>query len=127
MSGIILEKPFATFPEGFPAEMMDRFVKETGYGWLSGMPTSGTEVIDRFGEEHLKTRKLIVYTSADSVFQIAAHEDVFSLKELYRVSEKARRFLYDYNIGRVISRPFTGGPGAFKRTRHEEGLGPFPA
>ncbi len=116
MSGIILDRAFATFPDGFPAEMMDRFVKETGYGWLSGMPASGTEVIARFGEEHLRTKKLIVYTSADSVFQIAAHEDVVSLKELYRVSEKARRFLYDYNVGRVIARPFNGGPGAFKRT-----------
>lgn len=116
MAGIILDKPFAAYPEGFPVEMMDRFVKETGYGWLSGMPASGTEVIDRFGEEHLKTKKLIVYTSADSVFQIAAHEDVISLKELYRVSEKARRFLYDFNVGRVIARPFTGVPGAFKRT-----------
>lgn len=116
MSGIIIDKPFPTYPQGFPPDMMDRFRRETGYDYLGGMPASGTEIIDRLGTEHLKTKKLIVYTSADSVFQIAAHEELIPIEELYRVCEKTRKFLYDYNIGRVIARPFTGKPGDFKRT-----------
>ncbi len=116
MAGIILERPFPTYPDGFPPEILDRFEKETGYGWLSGRPASGTEIIKEYGEEHLRTGKLIVYTSADSVFQVAAHEDVIPLEELYRVCQTAREFLYEYNIGRVIARPFVGRPGSFTRT-----------
>ncbi|MBI1910477.1 MAG: phosphopentomutase [Deltaproteobacteria bacterium] len=116
MSGIILEKPFPTYLQGFPPEIMEKFTRETGYGWLGGMPASGTEIIDRYGEEHLRTKKLIVYTSADSVFQIAAHEELIPIDELYRVCEKTREFLYEYNIGRVIARPFLGVPGSFRRT-----------
>ncbi len=116
MSGVILEKPFPTFPEGFPAEILERFSVETGWGCLGGKPASGTGIIDEFGEEHLRTKKLIVYTSADSVFQIAAHEDIVPIDELYRVCEVTRKLLNEYNIGRVIARPFTGRPGAFKRT-----------
>ncbi len=116
MSGIVLDRPFPTYPEGFPPEIMERFTKETGYGYLWCRPASGTEVIERFGEEHLRTKKLIIYTSADSVFQIAAHEGLVPVEELYRVCEKTRAFLNEYDIGRVIARPFIGSPGSFKRT-----------
>jgi len=116
MMGIILDKPFPTFPEGFPAEMLDEFTRVTNRGWLYGKPASGTEIIERLGPEHLATGRLIVYTSADSVFQIAAHEDVISLEELYRVCEKTRSMLDNYGVERVIARPFTGEPGSFTRT-----------
>ncbi|HBG47175.1 MAG TPA: phosphopentomutase [Deltaproteobacteria bacterium] len=115
MMGIVLDRPFPVFPEGFPPEVMERFARETGWGWLWNKTASGTEIIERLGEEHLKTRRLIVYTSADSVFQIAAHEEVIPVPELYRVCEKARKIADDYNIGRVIARPFTGRPGSFAR------------
>lgn len=115
MAGVVLDRPFPVFPQGFPPEMMDSFTSETGWGWLWGKTASGTDIIERFGEEHLKTGKLIVYTSADSVFQIAAHEGVLPVEELYRVCEKTRRLADAYNIGRVIARPFTGEPGAFRR------------
>ncbi len=95
MCGVTLSKPFPTFPEGFPPEMMERFERETGYGWLGGRPASGTGIIDELGEEHLLTGRLIVYTSADSVFQIAAHEDIVPIEELYRVCEIARELLYE--------------------------------
>ncbi len=116
MSGVILDRPFPTFPEGFPPEILRRFEKETGWKCIGGKPASGTGIIDELGEEHMRTKRLIVYTSADSVFQIAAHEDVVPVGELYRVCETARRVLDDYNIGRVIARPFVGKPGSFRRT-----------
>ena len=116
MFGIILKNPFATFPGGFPGKIKDEFRRKTGYGWLWGKPASGTEIIERLGKEHIRTKNPIVYTSADSVFQIAAHEDVMPVEELYRVCEVARGFLNRYNIGRVIARPFTGRGGSFKRT-----------
>ena len=116
MMGIILDRPFPTYPNGFTPEIMERFEKTTGYGYLWGKTGEGISMMDIFGEEHIKTGRLIVYTSADSVFQIAAHEDVVPYKELYRVCGITRRLLYEYNIGRVISRPFIGRPGAFKRT-----------
>ncbi len=116
MSGVILERPFPTFPDGFPPEMLRRFEKETGWGCIGGKPASGTGIIDELGTEHMKTKKLIVYTSADSVFQIAAHEDIVPVEELYRVCEVSRRMLDDYNVGRVIARPFIGRPGSFRRT-----------
>ncbi len=120
MSGIVLKEPYPTYPEGFTPEIMERFRKETGYGYLWCKPASGTEIIERFGEEHLKTGKLIVYTSADSVFQIAAHEGLVPIDELYRVCEATRAFLDEYNIGRVIARPFIGSPGNFRRTERRK-------
>jgi phosphopentomutase len=120
MTGLITEKPMATFPDGFPREIMDRFTQETSYGWLHGKPASGTEIIKELGEEHLRTGKPIVYTSADSVFQITAHEDMLPVEELYRVCKITRRFLNEYNVGRVIARPFTGKPGEFKRTERRK-------
>jgi phosphopentomutase len=120
MMGIILDEPFRTFPEGFPAELMDEFTRLTGYGYLGGGPASGTEILKELGEEHLKTRKLIVYTSADSVFQIAAHEALVPVEELYRVCAISRRLLDPYNVNRVIARPFVGDPGGFKRTRNRK-------
>jgi len=116
MTGIILDNPFPTYPEGLPVDMLAEFTKATGRGWLWGRTASGTEIIERFGAEHLATKKLIVYTSADSVFQIAAHEDVMAIDELYEVCEKSRAFLDRYNVQRVIARPFIGTPGAFRRT-----------
>ncbi len=128
MTGIYSPKPMPTFPDGFPQEMMDEFEKRTGKKALCGKPYSGTEVIKEYGEEHLKTGALIVYTSADSVFQIAAHEEVVPLKELYRYCEIARDMLTgDWAVGRVIARPFLGtNSGDFKRTsnRHDYSLAP---
>lgn len=115
MAGVVLERPFPVFPDGFTAEMMDRFTELTGYGWLWARPASGTEIIERLGDEHIATGKLIVYTSADSVFQIAAHDSVAPLDELYRVCERTRLLADEYNIGRVIARPFTGPQGAYER------------
>ena len=113
MAGIILEHAFPTYPNGFPAAVIDRFVRETTVpGILGNIPASGTEIIKVLGEEHVKTRKPIVYTSADSVFQIAAHEEVIPLERLYEICEIARRILDgEHKVGRVIARPFLGQPG----------------
>ncbi|MBL8212809.1 MAG: phosphopentomutase [Bryobacterales bacterium] len=117
MAGIHLAKPFPTFPNGFPAEIMDAFEAATGRGWLGNKAASGTEIIAELGEEHTRTGAAIVYTSADSVFQIAAHEEVIPLWELYKMCEQARQMLSGkYEVGRVIARPFVGEPGAFQRT-----------
>ncbi len=116
MMGVILEAPYPTFPEGFPRAMMEEFRDATGREWLYGKPASGTEIIERLGPEHMASGKLIVYTSADSVFQIAAHEDVVPVEELYDICAKARSMLNKYGLERVIARPFTGRPGAFSRT-----------
>jgi phosphopentomutase len=116
MTGLRVSKPFPTFPQGFPSEMMDRFAREIGRGFLGNKPASGTEIIEELGAEHLKTGKIIVYTSADSVFQIAAHEEKVPLDELYRICEIARRYCDDLPVARVIARPFVGEPGKFKRT-----------
>ena len=126
ISGVILKEPFRTFPEGFPPEMMERFTAGTGYGYLWGRPASGTEIIERFGREHLDTKRLIVYTSADSVFQIAAHEKLVPPEELYRVCRVARSLLNEFNVERVIARPFAGEPGGFERTerRRDFTIGP---
>ena len=128
MSGLILPKPFPTYPSGFPKEVLDEFEKRTHRGTLVNMPYSGTKVINDYGEEHLKTGKLIVYTSADSVFQIAAHEDIVPLEELYHDCEIAREILNgEHGVGRVIARPFTGKYPDFERTsgRHDYSLEPF--
>lgn len=128
MAGIISPKPMPTFPEGFPAELIDEFEKNVGRGVLCNKPYSGTEVIRDYGEEHMKTGKLIVYTSADSVFQIAAHEEIVPLEELYDICKKARAILKGpYAVGRVIARPFVGtNRNDFKRTpnRHDFSLLP---
>ncbi|MFQ5465252.1 MAG: phosphopentomutase [Thermodesulfobacteriota bacterium] len=116
MAGVVLAHPFPTFPEGFPPEIMERFAEIAGRGWLGNYPASGTEIIEKLGPEHMRTGRPIVYTSADSVFQIAAHEDVIPTEELYRICRDTRELLYEYNVGRVIARPFVGEPGSFTRT-----------
>lgn len=123
MMGHPVTVPFPTFYDGFPKELMDTFTKETGYGYLGNEVASGTEIIERLGVEHMKTGKPIVYTSADSVFQIAAHEDVIPLEDLYRMCEITRNKVCvgDYYVGRIIARPFIGKLGHFVRTsnRHD--------
>ena len=123
MMGHPVTVPFPTFYDGFPKELMDTFTKETGYGYLGNEVASGTEIIERLGVEHMKTGKPIVYTSADSVFQIAAHEDVIPLEDLYRMCEITRNKVCvgDYYVVRIIARPFVGEPGHFVRTsnRHD--------
>lgn len=128
MSGIILDQAFRTFPDGFDEVIMDEFTSQTGYGYLCNQAMSGTEVIKIYGEEHIKTKKLIVYTSADSVFQIAAHESVIPLDELYKICETSRKILNKYNVSRVIARPFVGDtPENFKRTpnRRDFAMAPY--
>jgi len=121
MTGIILEKPFPVYPNGFPAEVIDEFERKIGRNILGNKAASGTEIIQELGEEHARTGSPIVYTSADSVFQIAAHEGVVALEELYRMCETAREILRDVNeIGRVIARPFEGDPGHFVRTANRK-------
>lgn len=118
ISGVQLARPFPTFPNGFPQEFISRFEAAVGRGTIGNKPASGTAILDELGEEHLKTGKLIVYTSADSVFQIAANEAIVPLEELYRCCEIAREMLVgDLEVGRVIARPFVGEKaGAFTRT-----------
>jgi phosphopentomutase len=127
MAGIHLEKPFPLFPRGFPPDVMRPFEERIGRETLGNKAASGTEIIAELGEEHIGTGSPIVYTSADSVFQIAAHEDVIPLWELYRICEIAREILRGpYEVGRVIARPFEGEPGHFKRTanRHDYAVPP---
>ena len=127
MAGIISENPFPTFPNGFPEDFLEEYSKRVGRKILCNKPYSGTEVIKDYGREHLETGALIVYTSADSVFQVAGHEDVISLEELYRCCEIAREMLQgDLGVGRVIARPFVGKEGSFERTRnrHDYALDP---
>lgn len=127
MAGIRLLKPFPLYPDGFPPEVMREFEARTGRKSLGNIPASGTEIIARLGEEHLRTGRPIVYTSADSVFQIAAHEEAIPLDELYRMCEIAREILRGpHEVGRVIARPFVGTPGAFRRTanRHDYAVPP---
>ena len=127
IAGIYSPKPLPTFPNGFPQEVIDKFSKLTGRGVLCNKTYSGTEVIKDYGDEHVRTGDLIVYTSADSVFQIAAHEEVVPLEELYDCCKKARAMLTGpIGVGRVIARPFTGTSGAYTRTsnRHDFSLEP---
>jgi phosphopentomutase len=130
MAGIILEHAFPTYPNGFPQSILDQFIKETKVsGILGNIPASGTEIIKELGAEHVKTGKPIVYTSADSVFQIAAHEKVIPLERLYQICETARGILRgEHEVGRVIARPFLGEPGSFYRTenRHDYAVPPPP-
>ena len=126
IAGLVSEQPLPAFPDGFPKELLDEFEKETGRKVLCNKPYSGTEVIKDFGEEHRKTGALIVYTSADSVFQIAAHEEIVPIEELYRYCEIARRLCTGkFGVGRVIARPFEG-EYPFSRTsrRHDYSLEP---
>jgi phosphopentomutase len=128
MAGIVLERAFPTYPNGFPSSVIEKFISETDVpGILGNIPASGTEIIKVLGEEHVKTHKPIVYTSADSVFQIAAHEEVIPLDRLYEICEIARRVLDgEHKVGRVIARPFLGQSGAFYRTenRHDYAVPP---
>ena len=127
-AGIVSPDPLPTYPEGFPAEILDAFEAATGRGWLCNLPYSGTDVIRDYGEEQMKTGKWIVYTSADSVFQVAANEELIPLEELYDACHKARNILRGkHGVGRVIARPFVGNSaGNFKRTsnRHDYSLEP---
>jgi len=127
MMGIVLERPFPVFPDGFSKDIIQTFSTLTGRAVLGNKAASGTAIIDELGPEHMKTGALIVYTSADSVFQIAAHEEVVPLRELYRACELAYKLVGEgLGVGRVIARPFIGTPGRFKRTanRHDYALPP---
>jgi phosphopentomutase len=117
LAGLVLDRSFPTFPHGFPPELLERIGSKTGREWLGNEVASGTEIIARLGQAQQESGKLIVYTSADSVFQIAAHESTVPLDELYRACRIARAELDgEYAVGRVIARPFTGSPGAYERT-----------
>lgn len=127
MMGVVLDTPFPTFPDGFPREVIAEFERRIGRATLGNVVASGTEIIDRLGAEHMRTGRPIVYTSADSVFQIAAHEEVVPLAELYRMCEIAFDLVArGMGVGRVIARPFVGRPGGFTRTanRHDYALEP---
>ncbi len=127
ISGVISPKPLPTYPDGFPMELLEEFSRRTGRGWLCNKPYSGTQLLTDYGREHVETGKLIVYTSADSVFQIAAHEDVVPVPELYRCCEIARELLCgEHGVGRVIARPFVGTYPDYTRTpnRHDYSLQP---
>lgn len=127
ISGIISEKPLPTYPNGFPEEIIEEFSKRTGRGVLCNKPYSGTEVLVDYGQEHIETGKLIVYTSADSVFQIAAHEEIVPLDDLYEYCRIAREILIgEHGVGRVIARPFVGNDGAFKRTSNRHDFSMLP-
>jgi phosphopentomutase len=127
MAGVWLDQAFPTYPRGFPQELIREFERQIGRGTLGNKPASGTEILKELGEEHVRTGQPIVYTSGDSVFQIAAHEDVIPVAELYRMCEIARKLLDGPNrVGRVIARPFQGTPGHFLRTtrRHDYAVDP---
>ena len=127
MAGIHLAKPFPVYPHGFPPEVMDEFERRIGRATLGNKAASGTEIIQELGEEHVRTGSPIVYTSADSVFQVAAHEEVIPLFELYKICDTAREILRGkHEVGRVIARPFVGSPGSFTRTtnRHDYAVPP---
>ena len=115
--GVLLERPFRTYPQGFPVGLLEEFARRTGRGWLGNKAASGTGIIAELGEEHQRTGKWIVYTSADSVFQVAAHEATVPLEELYKACAVARElFMGDHAVSRVIARPFNGPPGAYWRS-----------
>lgn len=127
LMGLRVKIPFKTYPNGFPDALIEAFEQETGRSVIGNKPASGTEILEELGEEHMRTGAWIVYTSADSVFQIAAHEDVIPLEELYDACRVARRLTHgEYAVGRVIARPFVGKPGAWKRTsnRHDYAVKP---
>src|SRR6266568_2024450 len=119
MTGVVLHKPLPTYPNGFPADLVADFEQAIGRKVIGNKPASGTEIIKELGEEHMRTGRPILYTSADSVFQVAAHQDIIPLAELYHMCQIARDMLTgEHAVGRVIARPFIGTPGAFQRTEH---------
>ena len=127
IAGLVSPRPLPTYPDGFPKEVLDEFTRKTGRGVLCNKPYSGTKVINDYGDEHVRTGDLIVYTSADSVFQIAAHEDVVPCEQLYEYCRIARKILTgEHGVGRVIARPFIGADGNYERTprRHDFSLLP---
>ncbi|MBE6788891.1 MAG: phosphopentomutase [Ruminococcaceae bacterium] len=127
IAGLVSERPMPTYPNGFPKEILDEFSKKTGRGVLCNKPYSGTQVISDYGDEHIKSGDLIVYTSADSVFQIAAHEDVVPIEKLYEYCEIAREILKgEHAVGRVIARPFVTENGEFKRTANRRDFSLLP-
>jgi phosphopentomutase len=127
MMGIVLDRPFPVFPNGFPKELIDAFEQRIGRGTLGNYAASGTKIIDDLGAEHMRTGKPIVYTSADSVFQIAAHEDVIPIDEQYRINSIAFELVVGgYGLGRVIARPFVGQPGGFSRTANRRDFAMTP-
>lgn len=123
LAGLVSERPLPTYPGGFPQDFIDAFTARIGRGVLGNCVASGTEIIARLGEEHMRTGCPIVYTSADSVFQIAAHEDIIPCEQLYDICRTAREML---DVGRVIARPFTGAPGSFVRTEHRRDFSLLP-
>ncbi|WP_277587441.1 phosphopentomutase [Psychrobacillus antarcticus] len=127
--GLNIDKPFKVYPNGFPDELISQLEEKTGRKVIGNKPASGTEILDELGEEHMKTGAIIVYTSADPVLQIAAHEEIIPLEELYRICEIARELTLseEFLVGRIIARPFIGQPGKFARTsnRHDYALKPF--
>ncbi|WP_420798994.1 phosphopentomutase [Paenisporosarcina cavernae] len=127
--GLNIDTPFKVYPDGFPEELISQLEEKTGRKVIGNKPASGTEILDELGEEHMKTGAIIVYTSADPVLQIAAHEEIVPLDELYRICEIARELTLqpEFLVGRVIARPFIGSPGNFERTtnRHDYALKPF--
>src|ERR671938_819218 len=127
LMGVVTPRPLPTYPQGFPHDVIDPFMHRTGRGVLGNKPASGTEIIQELGEEHERTGKWIVYTSADSVFQLAAHEETIALEELYEACRTARSILTGkHAVARVIARPFVGEPGNYERTpnRHDFSLEP---
>ncbi len=119
MTGVVLQKPLPTYPHGFPADLVTQFEQAIGHKIIGNVVASGTEIIKALGEEHMRTGSPILYTSADSVFQLAAHQEIIPLATLYRMCETARSMLTgEHAVGRVIARPFIGSPGLFKRTEH---------
>src|SRR5436309_6522039 len=127
LMGIVTPEPMPTYPHGFPFEIIEEFAHRTGRGVLGNKAASGTEIIEELGEEHQRTGKWIVYTSADSVFQVAAHEETIPLDELYPACAIAREILTGKNaVGRVIARPFIGEPGNYERTANRHDFSPEP-
>ena len=126
IGGLITQKDFSVFPKGFPSELIDKISSESGYEFIGNYHASGTEIINELGEEHLRSGKLILYTSGDSVFQIAAHEDILPVNELYKICKISRKYCNEYNIGRVIARPFIGEKDNFQRTYDRKDFGITP-
>jgi len=121
LAGVVVDQPFPTYPDGFPPRLLDQLAERTGRGWLGNVAASGTEIIARLGEQHQKSGNLIVYTSADSVLQIAAHEDTVPISELYAICTSARALMSGaHAVGRVIARPFVGMSGAYHRTANRK-------
>ena len=126
IGGLITQRDFSVFPKGFPSELIDKISSETGHEFIGNYHASGTEIINELGEEHLSSGKLILYTSGDSVFQIAAHEKILSVNDLYKICKISREYCNEYNIGRVIARPFIGDKGNFQRTYDRKDFGITP-